>query len=175
VVFRQTDVSANATGEYRKKSAMKFDLKFITDYGQFYINDKNATGNTGSENFWTDQAFADKLAVEDGVLGVAIANDEGKVECEFEVLDSKSLINDFSRFDHVVEASIKIHSKVLQILDCPHSEVEIETEIENGEYRVRVYSLNIDSVYDEIPNDTYKIEMWKEVYSERNVLKRHLE
>ncbi len=27
---------------------MKFELKFTTDYGQFYINDKNANGNTGS-------------------------------------------------------------------------------------------------------------------------------
>lgn len=153
---------------------MKFELKFTTDYGQFYINDKNAKGNTGSENFWTDQAFADKLAVEDGVLGVAIANDEGKVECEFEILKSRSEINDFKSFDHVVEASIKIHSKVLQILDCPHYNVEIETGIENGEYRVRVYSLKLDSAYDENPNDTYKIEMWKEVYSERNVLKRYL-
>lgn len=154
---------------------MKFELKFTTDYGQFYINDKNATGNTGSENFWTNQAFTDKLAVEDGILGVAIANDEGKVECEFEILDSKSLIKDFSGFDHVVEASIKIHSQILQILDCPNSEIEIEIEIENDEYRVRVYSINLASAYDEIPADNYKIEMWKEVYSERNVLKRHLE
>lgn len=153
---------------------MKFELKFTTDYGQFYINDKNATGNTGSENFWTDQAYADKLAVEDGVLGVAISNDEGKVECEFEILNSKSLISDFGEFDHVVEASMKIHSKIIQILDCPNSEIEIETEIENGDYRVRVYSKNLESAYYEIPKDSYKIEMWKEVYSERNVLKRYL-
>lgn len=153
---------------------MKFELKFTTDYGQFYITDKNATGNTGSKNFWTNQAFTDKLAVEDGILGVAIANEEGKVECEFEILDSKSLTKDFSGFDHVVEASIKIHSQILQILDCPNSEIEFEIEIENGEYRVRVYSINLESAYNEIPNDTYKIEIWKEVYSERNVLKRYL-
>jgi hypothetical protein len=153
---------------------MKYNLKFTTDYGQFYVNDKNATGNTGSENFWADQAFADKLAVEDGVLGVSIANDEGKVECEFEILNSKSVINDFSDFDHVVEASLKIHSGILQVLDCPHSEVEMETKIDNGEYRIRVYSINLNSAYNENPNDSYKIEMWKEKYSERSVLKRFL-
>ena len=152
---------------------MKFDLKFTTDYGQFYINDKSATGDTGSENFWTDQAFADKLAVEEGILGVSIANDEGKVECEFEILDSKNLITDFSDFDHVVEASIKIHSRVLQVMDCPYSKIEMETEIENGEYRVRIYSINLESACDENPKDSYKIEMWKEVYSERTVLKRY--
>ena len=151
---------------------MKSNLIFTTDYGQFYLNDKNANGNTGSENFWTDKAFTDKLAVEDGVLGIGIANDEGKVECEFELLNSKSLIENFGDFDHVVEASLKIHSGILQIIDCPHSEIEMETEIENGEYRVRVYSINLKSAYDESPCDSYKIEMWKEVYSERNVLKR---
>ena len=154
---------------------MKFELKFITDYGQFYIADKNAKGNTGSEKFWTDEAFADKLAIEDGIIGVGIANDEGIVNCEFEILDSESLIKDFNEFDHVVEASINIHSGILQVLDCPHSEIEIETEIENGEYRIRTYSLNLETAFNENPNDCYKIEMWKEVYSTRNVLKRYTE
>lgn len=153
---------------------MKFELKFITDYGQFYINDKNATGNTSSESFWSEQGFADKLAIEEGILGISIANQEGKVECDFEILDSKNLINDFSGFDYVVEASIKIHSGVLQVLECPNSIIEMETEIANGEYRVRVYSINLDSAYDETPNDSYKIEMWKESHSERHVLKKYL-
>ena len=151
---------------------MKINLKFVTDYRQFYLNDKNAIGNTGSENFWSESAFADKLAIEDGVLGIGIENDEGKVECEFEILNSKSLIDNFTDFDHVVEASLKIHSGILQIIDCPHSEVEMETEIENGEYRVRVYSINLNTAYEENPKDSYKIEMWKEAYSDRKVLKR---
>ncbi|MBG42977.1 MAG: hypothetical protein CL530_03315 [Aequorivita sp.] len=151
---------------------MNLNLKFTTDYRQFYLNDKNANVNTGSENFWSERAFADKLAVEDGVLGIGIENDEGKVECEFEILNSKSLIDNFNGFDHVVEASLKIHSGIVQILDCPNSEVEMETQIENGEYRVRVYSINLKTAYEQNPNDTYKIEMWKEAYSERKVLKR---
>ncbi len=151
---------------------MKLNLKFATDYRQFYLNDKNANGNTGSENFWSESAFADKLAIEDGVLGIGIENDEGKVECEFEILNSKSLIDNFTDFDHVVEASLKIHSGILQIIDCPNSEVEMETEIDNGEYRVRVYSINLNTAYEENSKDSYKIEMWKEAYSDRKVLKR---
>jgi transcription elongation factor Elf1 len=151
---------------------MKLNLKFVTDYRQFYLNDKNANGNTGSENFWSESAFADKLAIEDGVLGIGIENDEGKVECEFEILNSKSLIDNFTDFDHVVEASLKIHSGILQIIDCPNSEVEMETEIDNGEYRVRVYSINLNTAYEENSKDSYKIEMWKEAYSDRKVLKR---
>ena len=151
---------------------MKINLKFVTDYRQFYLNDKNANGNTGSENFWSESAFADKLAIEDGVLGIGIENDEGKVECEFEILNSKSLIDNFTDFDHVVEASLKIHSGILQIIDCPHSEVEMETEIENGEYRVRVYSINLNTAYEENPKDSYKIDMRKEAYSDRKAVKR---
>lgn len=151
---------------------MKTKLKFITDYRQFYLCDKEANGNTGSENFWSETAFADKLAVEDGVLGIGIENDEGVVKCEIEILSDKSMLEDFNNFDHVVEASLKIHSGILQILDCPHAEVEMETELENGEYRVRVYSSDLESAYEENPKDSYKIEMWKEAYSERTVLKR---
>ncbi len=153
---------------------MNFELKFTTDFGQFFIKDKNVIGNTGSENFWSNEAFSNKLAVEEGILGVSIANDEGKVKCEFKILDSKNSIIDFSHFDHVVEASIKVNSGVLQVLDCPHSEIELETVIEKGDYRVRVYFLNLNSANDEIPIDFYKIEMWKEVYSERNVLKQYV-
>ncbi len=151
---------------------MKIELKFTTYYGQFYINDKNTSGKTDSENFWTDQAFADKLAVEEGILGVSIGNEEGTVNCDFHILESKSSITEFSNFDHVVEASLKISSSVLQITNCPDSNIEFETKIANGDYRVRIYSTNLASTYTENPDDSYKIEMWKENYHERNVLKR---
>ncbi|MDC7997695.1 hypothetical protein [Gilvibacter sediminis] len=151
---------------------MSLRLKFRTSFRQFYLNDKNSNGDTSSDDFWSDDAFTDKLAVGEGVLGIGIENEEGDVECEFEILVTKSLIEDFSDFDHVVEASLKIHSGFVQVLDCPNSEIVMETAIENGDYRVRVYSKNLNTAYEKNPNDTYKIEMWKEVYSERKVLKR---
>lgn len=153
---------------------MKYNLNFITDYGQFYVADKNSEGDTANESFWSNQAFADKLAVEKGILGVSIANEEGVVKVEIEILEFKSTISDFNNFDHVVEASIEIKSGILQIVDCPFTQVELETQIEVGTYRVRVYSKNLLSAYDENPNDSYKIEIWKENYLERNVLKRFL-
>ena len=154
---------------------MKFDLIFTTDYRQFYINDIKANGNTSSENFWSDEAFEDKLAIEDGVIGVGISNDEGNVICQFEILESKNTITNFDEFDHVVEGSIRFHSGILQVMDCPNSEIELESKIENGDYRLRVYSSNLKSVYDEIPNDFYNVEIWKEDYSDRKVLKRYIE
>ena len=150
---------------------MKFDLNFTTDYGQFYLNDKDE-GDTGTENFWTNEAFNDRLAVEKGILGISIANSEGMVKCELEILNSKSLITDFSIFDHVVEASLEIKNGFLQVNDCPFSSIILEEKIENGDYRVRVYFNNLKSAYSENPKDYYKIEMWKDIFSDRNVLKR---
>ncbi|ABQ05865.1 hypothetical protein [Flavobacterium johnsoniae] len=150
---------------------MIFNLNFTTDYGQFYLNDKDE-GDTGSENFWSDQALNDKLAVEKGILGVSIENTEGMVKCELEILNSKSLISDFSSFDHVVEASLEIKTGILQVNDCPFSIIVLEEKIEIGNYRVRVYFNNLKSAYFENPKDYYKIEMWKDVFSDRHVLKR---
>ena len=150
---------------------MKFSLNFATDYGQFYLNDKE-DGDTGSEDFWTDQAFKDKLAVEKGILGISVENSEGIVRCELEILKSKNLTSDFSNFDHVVEASLEIKTGFLQINDCPFSVLVLEEKIETGIYRVRVYFNNLESAYSENPEDFYKIEMWKDIFSDRQVLKR---
>lgn len=151
---------------------MRFDLDFSTDYGQFYICDKNFLGDTDSENFWTDKAFNDKIAVEDGILGISIGNQEGIVKCELIILNSKNLKVDFDEFDHIVEASLKIDSGFFHVLDCPNSEVQFETEIENGEFRARVYSKNLALAFNENPQDSYLIEIWKEEFSKPIVLKK---
>ena len=51
---------------------MHYNLDFHTAYNQFYVIDPEATANTGSDKFWTQEAFNDRLALEDGVLGVGI-------------------------------------------------------------------------------------------------------
>lgn len=150
---------------------MKFYLDFTTDYGQFYLNDKDG-GDTGSPSFWSSEALNDKLAVEKGILGVSLENSEGIVKAELEILNSKSLISDFTDFDHVVEASLEINTGFLQINDCPFSLLVLQEKIEKGNYRVRVYYKNLETAYNENPEDFYKIEIWKDSFSERNVLKR---
>ena len=172
--MKRPNVSGYAAKIARKKQRMKIDLNFTTDYGQFYLNDKNFIGQTDSQFFWTDEAYENKIAVEKGILGICIGNDEGIVKCEIQILDSKSTTFDFTKSDHVVEASLTIQSGVLQVLDCPFSEIEFQEDIENGEYRVRVYSKNLESAYNENPNDSYLIEIWKENFSEPIVLKKYL-
>ncbi|MEN2416028.1 hypothetical protein [Flavobacterium mesophilum] len=151
-----------------------FVLEFSTSYGQFYLNDKDYTGDTSSESFWSQQAFDDKLALENGILGVSLQNDVGIVKCELDILDSKSLF-DFPKCDHVVEAGLEIRSGIIQVTDCPSLDVILEIPISNGDYRVRVYFFNIGSGYDENPQDYYKIEIWKEAFSDRTVLKNYQE
>ena len=154
------------------KYTMKHKLNFSSSYRQFYLVDKQTSHNTDSDKFWTDQAFADKLAVEKGILGIGIENDEEIVKCELEILNSKSQIDNFNLYDHVVEASIQINSGTLQVLDCPNSHLELELNVEPADYRVRVYSNNLKSAYDDKPKDFYQIEIWKENFSDRIVLKR---
>lgn len=153
---------------------MKYKLDFTTQYFQFYLQDEHPEGDSRLETFWSDQAFADKLAVEKGILGVSIGNDEGIVKCTLDILPQKSNVVNFNDNSHVVEASLKLNSGKLLVIGCPIPDVELNVEIEPGEYRVRVYSNNLENAYDENPKDFYQIEMWKEKYSERVVLKRYL-
>jgi hypothetical protein len=147
-------------------------LSMFTEYGQFFIADRNANGDTSNENFWSDDAFNDRLAIEDGIIGVSIENDEAVANIEIELLKSKEAENDLSEFDHVVEGSLQIKSGKLQIQDCPTSQVELELEVEPGWYRVRVCSSNLEKAYQEHPEDYYFIKIWKESFSQKDVIKR---
>src|SRR5260370_11228076 len=118
---------------------MYFKLDFTTQHNQFYLSDKSSSGNTASDSFWTEQAFKDRLAVEEGILGVG-TECYGHVKGELNILDNENKEADYDQFGHIVEAGIEIRSGVLQILDCPNSIVELEVEIRPGIYRVRIYA-----------------------------------
>ena len=147
-------------------------LSFFSQYGQFYIADKDALGDSGSQDFWNNQAFDNRLAVADGILGVSIENDEAIANVEIELLPLKPKENDLNKFDHIVEESLLIRSGRLQILDCPNSQVEFELNLEPNWYRVRVSSANLTKAYQENPEDKYDIKIWKESYSKIKVIKK---
>ncbi|WP_438967279.1 hypothetical protein [Flavobacterium sp.] len=153
---------------------MNHELSIFTQYGQFYIADKYAEleHDTSNPNFWNDEAFNDRLAIDNGILGVSIQNDEALANIEIEILESKVTEDDFSNFDHVVEGSLEIKSGKLQIQDCPNSTVELEIDVEPSWYRIRISSLNFEKAYQEDPEDKYIIKIWKENHSERKVFKR---
>ena len=151
---------------------MKFQFSFFTQYGQFYLADEKSAGNTDSDNFWNDESFNDKLAIEDGILGISLENDEAIANGELEILNKRQKISGSEKADHIVEASIKVNSGKLQIQDCPNSQTELEIELEAAWYRIRVYSMNLNRAYESEPGDFYRIEIWKEGYSPKIVLKR---
>ncbi len=153
---------------------MIYVLDFFTQYSQFYIVDQGTIGETDDLEFWSDQALNDRLAYEDGILGITVENDYSTVLGELEILKTSNP-NPKLNADHIVEASITINSGILEIQDCPTNNVIHSIPLEIGDYRVRVYSFNLANVYEEghdIPNDRYRIEIWKDIPSPRKVLKR---
>jgi hypothetical protein len=150
-----------------------YKLKFRTAYSQFYLCDKNPLGSTDSDAFWTEQAFNDKLAIEDGIVGVCIGT-YSYVKCQLALLHQQPDEIDFGYCDHVVEGSLRIGSGVLQVLDCPYSAVMGEFDILPGCYRVRVKAMGLNSIVDEDEEaeDTYSIELWPAATAPRRVLKK---
>lgn len=152
---------------------MRHPLNFYTSCNQFYLYDKDSAGATDSSNFWTQVAFEQRLAIEEGIIGVG-TECYGPVKGELTVLDAPN--NDFNTdlYDHIVEGSIEIRSGILQVLECPSSTIELELAVEPGLYRVRAYSSNLQSVDGDEGDDYYVVEMWPAPYDTRTVLKQYL-
>jgi len=153
---------------------MKYPLDFYTSYCQFYVYDKDSPDLRDSVNFWSHEAYEDRLAIEEGMLGIG-TECYGPVKAELEILESVNNIVDFSSFDHVVEGGINIKSGIIQILSCSDSAVQIELNTTPGNYRVRIYSSNLASVEGDEGDDFYRIEIWPGESIERTVLKRYLQ
>lgn len=151
---------------------MKYKLEFRTAYHQFSISDYGFSHDTGDEGFWTLDAMDDRLAIGDGVLGIG-TECYGPVEGDLTVLAERTSNADFSGYDHVVEGSLVIKSGTLQVLDCPNSNIELELRVDPGEHRVRIYSMNLDSVDGDLGDDYYQIEIWPEGYSGVVVIKQY--
>lgn len=154
---------------------MNYKLDFKTQYNQFFICDKSSPGNTDSGSFWTDGTHNERLAIEEGIIGIG-TQCYGHVNGELIVLKAENKQTDYNKYDHIVEGGLEIKSGVLQVLDCPNSEVELELKVNLGKYRVRVYSSNLASanIDEDEGNDYYKIEIWPDSNIERKVLKQYM-
>ncbi|NOT51043.1 MAG: hypothetical protein HOP10_07175 [Chitinophagaceae bacterium] len=147
-----------------------FNLDFYSSYNQFFIFDKNISFDS-TEEMWTDQAFLDRLSMLPGRLSVGTAC-YGTVRAELRLLDNPSNKNDFNDYDHVVEGSINIKSGIIQIIACMANEPELEISVDPGVYRIRIYSSNLGSVIGDEGDDFYLLEIWKQNFTDRLVLKR---
>jgi hypothetical protein len=151
---------------------MIYKLNFYTQYHQFYISDKESSKNTEENNFWTDNASNSRLAIGNDILGVGLEC-YGPFKGELAVLGSRRDYIEYSQYDHIVEGGLDVKSGVLQILDCPNLNVELEIKVISGKYRTRIYSLNLASVVGDSGGDYYKIEIWPDLNMERSVLKSY--
>jgi len=152
---------------------MKHNFEFDTQYNQFYLADSLCTKEIGRTDFWTPEAYEERLAIAEGILGIG-TECYGPVKGELEILDSERKDFDVAKFDHVVEGGIKIGSGGIEILDCPTSNVQLMVKLNSNSYRVRVYSSNLDSVEGgEMGDDYYKIELWPDDNMVRKVLKHY--
>lgn len=155
------------------KPAARYNLDFFTAHNQFYLSDSGYLSNTGDDEFWSPQAYAARLAVADDVLGISIAS-YGHVKAQLNVLDAPDKEKDFSRYDHVVEAGVKISSGLLLVYNYPDSKVALKAIVTPGTYRVRVYSYGLTNVNPDEDEgvDHYKINLWKDNNTQRKVLKQ---
>lgn len=157
---------------------MTAKFKFHTQYNQFYIQDKNSIGDTDAAvDFWTEEAYEKRLAISNNLLGVGTQS-YGIIKGEIELLTQQISMIDFDLYDHIVEAGLEINNNELQITDCPTNAIEARLKLENGKYRVRIYSLNLGSVLEtDLANDTdddyYRIEVWPDENMELRVLKKY--
>jgi hypothetical protein len=95
-------------------------ISIFTQYGQFYLADKEVCGDTSHSDFWNDVAFNERLAITEGGLGVCIENDEAIANIEIEIINKRNENFDLNLYDHIVEGSLYVSSGKLQILDCPN-------------------------------------------------------
>jgi hypothetical protein len=149
----------------------KHQLKFFTEYYQFYILDKDSKSQTDSDNFWTPQADTDKMAVEEGLLGITVGK-YAEIDVEVNVLETQNNGRNFDEFEHIVEASIEIPSGVLLVKDCTGFEVQLALQLAPQTYAVRCYSAKLSSIQGDEGDDFYVIEIWASSKIERKVLKQ---
>jgi hypothetical protein len=152
---------------------MSYKLSFYTSHHQFYITDKDSPQETDAYDFWTEEATQNRLALGDGLLGVGLEC-YGPFKGELLILNKKENHLELVKYDHIVEGGLEIKSEILQILNCPNLNVELEVQIPAGKYRARIYSSNLASVGDnDSGDDYYKIEIWPDTKMERTVLKQY--
>lgn len=161
------DVSRNRTA-YNMEIQ---NLQFQTSHQQFYIADKCSPFRTDSDNFWTEEATSDRLAIEEGILGVG-TECYGPVKGDLQVLEVEPTETGLDAYDHVVEGSLDVKSGVVQVVPCLEKTPVVEIKLVPRLYRIRIYSSNLDSVDDDAGDDYYRVIIWPADYRPRRVLKR---
>lgn len=154
------------------------NFEFISFYGQFYLQDKNAVIIPQKYNF-TDKDIENRLSEFEDEL-VIFTQTYGNIKGRYTLLNSKPNNSEFKNYDHIVEGSITIKNNELDIFSWGEKKPEKKIKLENGNYRIRILGSNFKSVKErdlqnDSDNDFYEILIWKSEEKGIKVLKQYLE
>lgn len=121
---------------------------------------------TDDLEFWSDEAMDDKMALNEGIIGVGIDSDT-KVSCEIEQFDIQPELERV-KYEHISEAVIDLKSGNLQILDCPESSVQFEQKVTPGTYRFRMLHIGLN----EDDEHLCRVEYWSDTNTEKRIIKK---
>lgn len=147
-----------------------FKLSLFADYFQFYIQDEPADGNLSEA--WTPEATDRLLAIAPGTIGIGTVRNMD-VPVEVEILETEPDA-DFSKWDHVVEASLDVGSGRIVIAGCTDYFPDAQRiEVAPGSYRVRVSYGALDqlSANGLEGDDHYRLQLWQAPAIDVRVLK----
>ena len=144
------------------------DLSFYTEYHQFYVLDAETKSTTDADDFWNADADNRRLAIGEGLLGVTVAK-YAEIQVEVWVLDEKTVLNE--KADHIVEASMRLPSGILQVKNCTGYETQLELPLEKDTYRIRISSFKLNTVNNDVGEDYYSIEIWKSRFAKPKIIK----
>ncbi|MDB5159188.1 MAG: hypothetical protein JWR50_3895 [Mucilaginibacter sp.] len=151
-----------------------YKLDFTTFYNQFYITSDNGDAAFASGLDWSEESYNDRIGVFNKTL-VIYTESYGHIKGELYLLKNAEQLADYSNCDHVVEAGINIESGIIQLLDCPSCQVNLEIQVLPGNYGVRVSFFNMSGFdSDEEESDDYhRIEIWPDDNIGKNVIKMY--
>ena len=134
------------------------EQRLYADYNQFYVEDRDAAGDTGSLDFWTDEAFQNKVAVVPGTVGIGTAT-YGYVCVHTELHDASPSI-DLAAWDHVTEAGLEITSGAVRVTGCLADEGE-DFAVASGPHRVRCCHADLaEASGTDEGTDWYIVQIW---------------
>src|SRR5258707_278824 len=111
------------------------ELSLFADYFQFYIQDEAALGDLSQS--WSEEAVSRLLAIAPGTIGIGTVRNM-RIPVVIEIHDQEP-DNDFSDWDHIVEAALDVTSGRIVVAGCTDYFPDAKRiEIPSGSYRARV-------------------------------------
>lgn len=157
----------------------RFSVACGSSQGQFYVGDSRFDGDTASPDFWSEEAFARRLAISPpSLLGIATNREfDLPVIVKVHKMPPEDR-DDLGTWDHIVEASLEVPSGRAAIDGClsyrPEASplcraddpVSPHISVWPGTYRVRICTAALGT-----EEDHYRITLWPAPYGEPSVLR----